>query len=395
MALTSRGGGPAAGGVPRVGGAPGAGYAPATDHGGDVWAYARAYGRAPLDLSVNVNPLGMPASARAAAAAALADAAAYPDLACRDLRRAIARRLGWGSRGDAWVGCGTGAADVLYRLALALRPRVVLTCAPTFSEYGRAAALAGARVRTHRLPADGGGGRPYSLDEGLLDEIVPGVDLVVLCEPNNPTGLAAPRALLMAVLARCEEAGATLVVDECFNGLLDDPAAHSLRRLVPAHPRLVVVDAFTKTYGMAGLRLGYALCADAALLVRMARCGQPWPASNVALAAAQAALDDDGYLARTHALLGAQRPRVAAALRAAGCELVSGEANFLLFRHALPDLHERLARRGVLVRDCGSFAGLPAGCLRVAVGAPQANDRFLEALRASLREGEGDANVSA
>ena len=94
------------------------------------------------------------------------------------------------------------------------------------------------------------------MPEAILEAIAPGVELVFLCEPNNPTGRTTPRPLLDRILARCQSVGARLVVDECFNEFLDDPAAHTMKGRLSGCENLLILNAFTKIYAMAGLRLG-------------------------------------------------------------------------------------------------------------------------------------------
>ena len=244
-------------------------------HGGDVEAYRERYGREPLDFSANGNPLGPSPAALAAAREALARADRYPDPAARALSTALARAHGVGA---GHVICGAGASDVIWRLVGALRPRRALVCAPTFSEYEAALASCGCAVARHELRRAEG----FALTERICADITGGTDLVFLCEPNNPTGLVSQRTLLERVLARCEGAGALLVVDECFGGFLDRPEEHSLAGLVEAHPRLFVLGAATKLYGLASLRLGWGLSCDGALLARMRACGPAWPGFGVA-----------------------------------------------------------------------------------------------------------------
>lgn len=362
----------------------GGGAAPALPpHGGDVWAYRAAYGREPLDFSANGNPLGPSPAALAAARAALAASGRYPDPVCRELRGALARACGVE---EGSVICGAGASDVIWRLAAALAPRRALLCAPTFSEYESALVAHGCDVRRHALVREEG----FALTPRICEDIAPGTDVVFLCEPNNPTGLASPRALVECVLARCDEVGALLVVDECFGGFLPDPAAHTMQGLVEAHPRLFVLGAATKLYGLAGLRLGWGLCSDHALLARMRACGPAWPVSSVAQAAGVAALADADFLRATRELVARERPRLAAGLAALGCHVLPGQANYLFFRAPVPDLCARLARRGVMARDCANYPGLRPGDCRVAVRRPEENDVLLAAVAAACGEGGCD-----
>ena len=350
------------------------------NHGGDWAAYELEYGGAPLDFSANVSPLGLPEGVREAVRASLDRADRYPDPFCREL----CRRLGEYHRlPPQWVLCGNGAADLIDRLALALRPRRALVTAPTFSEYQRALELAGCRVE--RFPLEEGEG--FRLTERVLERIGPGLDLLVLCEPNNPTGLTTPRPLLGEILRACARAGTVLAVDECFAPFLEDQEDHSLVGELAGHPDLVVLRAFTKEYAMAGLRLGYALCSDTALLEKMGRSGPPWAVSTPAQAAGVAALEAENYRRALRALVAEERPRLQRGLEALGCRVVPGQANYLLFFHPDPDLCPKLRARGVLLRDCGDYAGLGRGWYRAAVRTGRENGIFLHILGEVLSGG--------
>lgn len=344
-------------------------------HGGDWASYQRVYGADPLDFSASISPLGVPESVRRAIQDAASHADRYPDPRCSELTGRLAQlhdvRPGQ-------VLCGNGAADLIYRVAYALRPKRALVCDPTFAEYERALCQVGCAI--HALALDPA--CAFSLDvDKLIERIVPGIDLLVLCEPNNPTGRTVPRVQLERVLARCAQTKTAVLVDECFNDFLDDPAAHTLVPLLSDYPHLVVLKAFTKLYALAGMRLGYALSSNEGLLGRMAEAGPPWSVSTVAQAAGVAALDAHDYRSQVRALVREERPRLVTGLEAAGCTVVPGEANYLLFFCDNPHLHERLAERGILVRDCSNFRGLEPGWYRVAVRTRADNDRLLAAVR--------------
>lgn len=344
-----------------------------------------------LDFSANTNPLGMSPMAIAAAREALPRCDRYPDRTCAKLREAICAAKGDSCAAvgltPAMVCCGAGASDLIYRIARALRclcgsrPFGALVLSPTFSEYERALTLEGCSVSRYQLDAS----RDFALDEGILDAIDESLGAVFLCEPNNPTGLVSSPDLLERVLDRCEHAGVMLVVDECFLDFLE-PAEQirSLARLVPEHPGLVVLGAHTKFYGMAGLRLGYAICSDLGFVDLIERAGEPWPVSTVAQAAGIAALQDIDFARRTRLLVRTQRAVLKAGLEEMGLRVIDGKANYLLFRCDAGDLASRMRKRGVLVRDCADFVGLGREWIRVAVRTSQENERLLMALRSSL-----------
>ena len=341
-------------------------------HGGDVAGFEAEYGRPPLDFSANVSPLGLPDPVRRAVAASLDRADQYPDPQCRKLRAAIADADGCA---PADVLCGAGAAELIFRLALARRPRRALVTAPAFAEYEAALALTGCETaRSLLLPEEAFRLTPRFLED--LDRVRP--EVVFLCQPNNPTGQTADPALCRAVLDRCRAAGALLVMDECFTDLLDEGAAASLRTELPGG-QLLILRAFTKTYAMAGLRLGYCLSADHGLLAHMAAAGQPWSVSVCAQEAGIAALGCGDYVARLRALIAAERPRLAAGLEALGCRVYGSRANFVFFA-ARPGLAEDLRGRGILIRACSNYAGLDGRYYRAAVRTRPDNEKLLAAL---------------
>lgn len=339
-------------------------------HGGDWAGYRAEFGCDALDFSANVSPLGLPAGVAAAITNALPTADRYPDPLCRELRAALAGAEGVPAD---WILCGNGAADLIFRLALAVRPRRALLPAPTFAEYEAALQTVGCAVQRVFLREE----NEFAVTEEFIDAVTPETDIVFLCQPNNPTGQVTPPALVERLVRRCAECGAVLVVDECFLDFLPDCDAWTAKQLLRDTPQLIILKAFTKLYAMAGVRLGYALCGDATLLEKMRGAGQPWAVSSLAQAAGLAALQETAYAGAVRALIAEQRPRMAAGLRALGLRVMDGQANYLLFR-ATPDFGEKLRRRGAVVRSCANYPGLDAAWYRTAVRTAEENTRLLQ-----------------
>lgn len=339
-------------------------------HGGDWAGYRAEFGCDALDFSANVSPLGLPAGVAAAITNALPTADRYPDPLCRELRAALAGAEGVPAD---WILCGNGAADLIFRLALAVRPRRALLPAPTFAEYEAALQTVGCAVQRVFLREE----NEFAVTEEFIDAVTPETDIVFLCQPNNPTGQVTPPALVERLVRCCAECGAVLVVDECFLDFLPDRDAWTAKQLLRDAPQLIILKAFTKLYAMAGVRLGYALCGDATLLEKMRGAGQPWAVSSLAQAAGLAALQETAYAGAVRALIAEQRPRMAAGLRALGLRVMDGQANYLLFR-ATPDFGEKLRRRGAVVRSCANYPGLDAAWYRTAVRTAEENTRLLQ-----------------
>ena len=186
-------------------------------------------------------------------------------------------------------------------------------------------------------------------------------------------------ALLREIVARCAARRCRVVLDECFVGFLDAPEAYTGKPLLGAFPNLLILNAFTKLYAMAGARLGWALCADAAFLDAMRRAGPPWAVSHPSLSAGLAALRETDYVRRVRETVRAERSRLYESLTALGLRVVPGEANFLLFQCETP-LDAPLRERGILIRGCGDFAGLDETWHRVAVRTHAENQRLIAAL---------------
>lgn len=340
-------------------------------HGGDWAGYRAQYGHDALDFSANVSPLGLPQGVANAIAAALPHADRYPDPLCRALRAKLAPHEGIPAES---ILCGNGAADLIFRLVWAAKPRTALLPAPTFAEYAAALETAGCTVRRHFLRER----EDFAVTDAFVSAVDEDTDMVFLCQPNNPTGQLTPLVLVEALLHRCEACGALLVIDECFLDFLPESEALSAKKLL-ASPNLIILKAFTKLYGMAGVRLGYCLCANTALLEAMQAAGQPWAVSSLAQAAGLAALDETAYVAQVRALIAQQRPRLTAGLRALGLRVLDGRANHLLFQGP-ETLGDALRQRGVVLRSCRNYPGLDGSWYRTAVRTGPENDELLKTL---------------
>lgn len=218
--------------------------------------------------------------------------------------------------------------------------------------------------------------------------------MAYLCNPNNPTGRLVDPRVIDAAVCRCEQVGALLVVDECFLGFAPDARERSVAARAACSRHVAVLSAFTKLYGMAGLRLGYLISGNAKLIEGIRRAGQAWPVSSVAEAAGIAALEDVEYVSRTRDVLAGERAWLSHELSSLGLSVVPSDANFLLVRTPAKDIPERLYNQGVLVRTCDSFSVLSRFWCRVAVRTRKENARlamaFSRALRAEGASGEGE-----
>ena len=346
-------------------------------HGGDWAGYSEEYGGAPLDFSANVSPLGVPDGVKKAMIAATETADRYPDPLCRSLVRKLAKAEGM--REDQIL-CGNGAADLIFRAVLARKPKKALLLSPTFSEYEAALNTVGCEIEYFPLKEENG----FAVTEDILDHIDPHMDMVFLCEPNNPTGICTSYDLLGQILRRCYACKTVLMLDECFRDFLDDPKAYSFKPYLSLFPNVVILKAFTKLYALAGIRLGYAICCDPIFLNQMRKAGQPWAVSSLAQAAGEAALDETEYVSTLQKMVQTERPWLMGALRQLGMKVIPGEANYLLFYCETP-LIAPLRKRGILLRSCANYRGLNENWYRTAVRTHKDNIRLIETLEEVIR----------
>jgi len=311
-----------------------------------------------LDLAVNVRP-GPPAWLRDVLAASLAELAAYPDP--RAATAAVAARHG---RDPAQVLLTAGAAEAFVLLARALRPAHAVVVHPQFTEPEAALRAAGHEVHRHVLAP------PY-----LLGDVPEQADLVVVGNPTNPTGVLHPD------LARLCRPGRTVVVDEAFMDAVPGEQGSLAGR--GDLPGLVVVRSLTKTWGLAGLRVGYLLAAPGTV-ARLREVQPLWAVSTPALAAARACSTPEAVRQAQQAAAGVdvERERLARALAGLGVQVSPGSRGPFLLCEAPghPYVRQRLRGLGIAVRRGDTFPGLGPAHFRVAVRDRRSSDRLVAAL---------------
>lgn len=348
-------------------------------HGGQIFKTARQLGISPeelTDFSANINPQGMPKEIREAVLQSMDSLSHYPDIECGPLKEAIAKAEGIN---PGWVLCGNGAADLVFRLIYAARPKRAMVMAPTFLEYERA--LEQTETAVIRFPLNSS----LELDDSVLEAVTEDLDMIFLCNPNNPTGLLTNRDLVLRLVDKAGSRGAMVVLDECFMDFVCGQEAYSCVNWLGDFKNLLILKSFTKMYAMAGLRLGYCLCSDTGLLGRMDQAGQDWGVNTPAQAAGLAALRLSGFADRTRRIVAEERARLTGALTGLGLTVYEGQANYLLF-HApgQGNLCERLLPHRIMIRSCGNYPGLTNEHYRVAVKSAADNEKLTAALREVL-----------
>lgn len=336
-------------------------------HGGDIYRNKIQY-----DFSVNINPLGMTERCKQEAMRGIELSAHYPDDEAEKLRGAIATKNDVSAE-DILV--GNGAAELIYALCHAIRPKQARTIAPTFQEYEAAVCMTGGSMTYTGLNAS----EDFVIDERFVDSITATDELVFVCNPNNPTGKRIGQEILIKLIDKCKQVGAYLLIDECFLPFCKQEREYSyFKKNCPKH--VLVLRAFTKIYAMAGLRLGYMLVADCELRDRIRMQLQPWNTSISAQLAGVAALAEDDFVNASNDLIYREREIVARGLQKYVARIYDSDANFLLVK-AEKGFATRLLERGILIRSCANFNGLDDTFFRIAIRTHGENEHLLKTVQ--------------
>lgn len=342
-------------------------------HGGDIYRHPGV-----LDFSANINPLGTPENVIRAAAKSLEQICHYPDARQSKLKEALAE---YEQVPEEWLICGNGAAELIFALVQALHPRTALLPAPTFAEYEQALRGVGCEITYEVLRRD----RGFVPEKSILEKITEKLELLFLCNPNNPTGVLADPDLMRKIFLKCKETGTWLVVDECFLDFVKEPEAHTVKKMLSEYDRLFILKAFTKRYAMAGLRLGYGITSSQRLLERMEEGVQPWNVSTPAQEAGIAALQEEEYVQQARALIFREKEYLMGEMRELGYRVCDSQANYIFFQGE-ENLKEKLMGENIMIRDCSNYPGLKKGDFRIAVRTHEENLRLVEAIRKGRKQ---------
>jgi histidinol-phosphate aminotransferase len=347
----------------------------------------REYGiRDSIKLASNENPLGPGSRALEAIARASREIGLYPDGSGFKLKQALARKHGCNTN---CITLGNGSNDVLVLIAEAfLSPQSEAVYSQyTFAVYPIAVQATGATARI--APANPAGhAMPLGHDLAAMARLInERTRLVFVANPNNPTGTWVSADALRRFVAAVPEQ-TLVVVDEAYIEYVSTPDFPAASRWLGEFPHLIVTRTFSKAYGLAGLRVGYAL-SHPAVADMLNRVRQPFNVNTIALAAALAALDDAEHLKRSVETNRAGMAQLQAGFDALGVRQLPSVGNFVMIDcgRPAPAVYEAMLRQGVIVRPVGNY-GLP-NHLRITIGTREQNERMLSALGSALKQADG------
>ena len=364
-------------------------------HGGNIYKIFREKNIDKiLDYSSNINPYGLPENLKKEIFEKLFVLERYPDPDYIELREKIAEKNNLNIEN---IIVGNGATEIIFLFMKILSPKKVLIVSPTFGEYERA-------IKASTLANDNLKINYFELKEAenfvlniknLETELENNYDLLILCNPNNPTGQFLKLKKLEEILKICEQKNTKLFVDEAFVEFVEDWENESIINSKENKENLFVIRAFTKIFAIPGLRLGYGICFNKNLLKKMLEKKEPWSVNNIADLAGQTVLDDENYIQKTKEWIKDQKKYMYENLnKIEGLRVYKTEVNFILLKIEdnllekgldVKNLRKKMLEKGILIRDASNFIYLDKHYFRLAIKDKLNNEKVIETLTSILK----------
>ena len=377
-------------------------------HGGNIYKVFREKNiKEILDYSSNINPYGIPESLKKRITENLEVLERYPDPDYVELRQKLAN-LNKVNLSD--IILGNGATEIIFLFMKVINPKKILIVSPTFGEYERAVKATEISGDTVSLSSSNGDNKnienkkieieyfelkesdDFKLNIGnLKNELENKYDLLIICNPNNPTGKFLKLAQTEEILKECNKYDTKLFIDEAFIEFLADGMKESIINTEENKKNLFVTRAFTKFFAIPGLRLGYGMYFDKELEKKISEKKEPWSVNNFAEMAGSTVLDDAEYIEKTLKWIAEEKKYMYEKLNEiSGMKVYETEVNFIngkiaekLFLEGLnvKILREKMLEQGILIRDASNFKFLDERFFRLAIKDRASNDRVIEAMK--------------
>jgi len=382
-------------------------------HGGNIYKVFREKNiKEILDYSSNINPYGIPESLKKRITENLEVLERYPDPDYVELRQKLAN-LNKVNLSD--IILGNGATEIIFLFMKVINPKKILIVSPTFGEYERAVKATEISGDTVSLSSSNGDNKnienkkieieyfelkesdDFKLNIGnLKNELENKYDLLIICNPNNPTGKFLKLAQTEEILKECNKYDTKLFIDEAFIEFLADGMKESIINTEENKKNLFVTRAFTKFFAIPGLRLGYGMYFDKELEKKISEKKEPWSVNNFAEMAGLTVLDDAEYIEKTLKWIAEEKKYMYEKLNEiSGMKVYETEVNFItgkidekLFSEGLnvKILREKMLEQGILIRDASNFKFLDERFFRLAIKDRASNERVIEAMKEIFRK---------
>ncbi|TAH74948.1 MAG: aminotransferase class I/II-fold pyridoxal phosphate-dependent enzyme [Anaerolineaceae bacterium] len=349
-------------------------------HGSDLETIEKIYGIKKdkiISFAANVNPLGISPKLRKTLSDRIDTIMSYPDREYGSLRNQIAEYVNADIE-DIIV--GNGSTELISLFIQIKHPKKALIVGPTYSEYEREVSLGGGCSLYYRLEEE----NEFRIDiKSLEKELESDVDLLVICNPNNPTSSSITRSDMRKILDICKKKGIFVMVDETYVEFTEDIQKITCVPLTRYYNNIVILRGISKFFAAPGLRLGYAVCGNGDLLKEMNQRKNPWTINSLAAIAGEIMFTDEEYISKTRQLISKERDRICGILMdCQNIKLYNPTANFVLIKIlkdsiSSADLFEAAIKKGYLIRDCSTFPFLDNKFIRFCFMEPDQNDALI------------------
>ncbi len=356
-------------------------------HGSDLEKIEEVYGIRKEDIisfSSNVNPLGISPRLRQVLADKIDVISTYPDREYTALRECMAAYC-HASADDIIV--GNGSSELISLFIKVLHPKKSLIIGPTYSEYEREVSLGDGTSLYYPLKEED----LFELDvTDLCNSLNESIDLLILCNPNNPTSSSISAFSMRRILDVCKQYDITVLTDETYVEFAEDMEQTTAIPLTKYYNNIIILRGISKFFAAPGLRLGYAVTGNRELLKKVNTLKNPWTINSLAALAGELMFTDEEYIARTRALISSERKRLYDILsNMEGIKVYPPKANFILVKLEKPgitswDLFDQAIRQKMMIRDCSTFPFLHDEYIRFCFLTPEQNDQLIDCIRECL-----------
>lgn len=357
-------------------------------HGSDLEKIEQIYRIKKEDItsfSANVNPLGISPELRKTLADKIDAITSYPDREYTSLRKCIGNYVNTDFN---HIIVGNGSTELISLFIQIKHPKKAIMIGPTYSEYEREISLGGGSSLYYRLDEES----DFNLDMKSLDnELKPDVDLLIICNPNNPTSSAIKNEDMRKILDICKQRDIFVMVDETYVEFAEDMNLITSIPLTEYYNNILILRGISKFFAAPGLRLGYAICGNEDLLKEINKRKNPWTINSLAVIAGEIMFSDEEYILRTKELISSERTRICNTLnRCDNIKVFPPVANFVLVKIlkeniTARDLFDNAIKKGLMIRDCSTFPFLDQQYIRFCFMSPEKNDELLKILLESLK----------
>ena len=352
-------------------------------HGSDLEKIEAVYGIKKEDItsfSANVNPLGVSPLLRSTLASHIDAITSYPDREYTSLRECIAAYTGTDA---SQVIVGNGSTELISLFIQIEHPKKAMVIGPTYSEYEREISLGGGTTLYYPLREKDN----FRLDvDDFISHLNESIDLIVICNPNNPTSSCITRTEMRHILDACKECDIYVMVDETYVEFAENMEEIDSVPLTNYYNNIVILRGTSKFFAAPGLRLGYAITGNRDLIKAINTRKNPWTINSLAVVAGETMFSDTAYIKETKELITRERARMYQAFsESPDYKVYKPSGNFMLVRIlrdglASQDLFDRAIREKMMIRDCSTFPFLDNKYIRFCIMNPEDNDRLLHCL---------------